>query len=81
LKVTTTNLLPGYLRKNGVPYSEDAVLVEYYDLSREPDGEEWMIVTTKVEDPAYLEDPLILSAQFKKQGDSSGWDPMPCSVK
>ncbi len=32
LKVVTTNLRPGYLRKNGVPYSENAVLTEYWDL-------------------------------------------------
>ena len=31
LKVTTTNLLPGWLRRNGVPYSEDASLTEYFD--------------------------------------------------
>jgi hypothetical protein len=81
LKVTTTHMLPGYLRKNGVPYSGNAVLTEYYDLIHEPDGEQWMIVTSKVEDPVYLEDPLILDAQFKRQSDSSGWDPTPCSVK
>jgi hypothetical protein len=74
-------MLPGYLRKNGVPYSDKAVLTEFYDLIGEPDGDQWMIVTTKVDDPIYLEDPLILSAQFKKQANSSGWDPTPCSVK
>ena len=26
--MTTTNLLPGYIRKNGVPHSEKAVLTE-----------------------------------------------------
>jgi len=81
LKVTTTNMLPAYLRKNGVPYSANAVLTEYYDLSREPDGEEWLFVTTKVEDPVYLDNPLILASQFKKEAGSSGWDPMPCSVQ
>ncbi len=81
LKVTTIHMLPGYLRKNGVPYSDKAVLTEFYDLIGEPDGDQWMIVTTKVDDPIYLEDPLILSAQFRKQANSSGWDPTPCSVK
>ena len=33
LKVVTSHLRPGYLRKNGVPYSADAVLTEYWDLS------------------------------------------------
>jgi hypothetical protein len=31
LKVVTTQRKGGYLRKNGVPYSEDAVLTEYYN--------------------------------------------------
>src|SRR5688572_6197089 len=31
MKVVTTTLRPGYLRKNGVPYSERTVLTEYYD--------------------------------------------------
>ena len=81
LKVTTTHMLPGYLRKNGVPYSENAVLTEYYDLIQEPGGETWMIVTTVVDDPLYLEYPLTLSAEFKKQPNASGWDPTPCSAK
>ena len=34
LRVVTTNLRAGYLRKNGVPYSENAVLTEYWDLSK-----------------------------------------------
>jgi hypothetical protein len=81
LRVTTTHMLPGYLRKNGVPYSENAVLTEYYDMFHEPDGETWMIVTTVVDDPVYLDYPLTLSAEFRKQPDASGWDPTPCSAK
>jgi hypothetical protein len=81
LNVTTTHMLPGYLRKNGVPYSENAVLTETYDMFHEPGGETWMIVTTVVDDPIYLDYPLTLSAEFKKQPDASGWDPTPCSAK
>jgi hypothetical protein len=81
LKITTTHMLPGYLRKNGVPYSGNAILTEYFDPIREPDGEQWLIVTTMVEDPVYLQNPLILSEQFKKQADASGWDPTPCSAR
>ncbi len=36
LKVVTTHLLPGYLRKNGVPYSANTVLTEYYDRIDDP---------------------------------------------
>lgn len=81
LQVTTTNMRPGYLRRNGVPYSAKAKLTEFYDVFREPEGEVWMIVTTVVDDPVYLENPLILTAQFRKQSDASGWDPTPCSAK
>lgn len=31
LKVVTTNLRPGYVRKNGAPYSARAVVTEYYE--------------------------------------------------
>jgi hypothetical protein len=81
LKVITTNMRPGYLRRNGVPYSATAKLTEYFDVFQEPNRETWMIATTVVEDPIYLDNPLILSAQFKKQADASGWDPTPCSTK
>lgn len=81
LKATTTHMLPGYLRKNGVPYSANAMLTEYYDVFQETNGDIWMIVTTTVEDPVYLQNPLILTAQFKRQADASGWEPTPCSAK
>ena len=32
LTVVTTNMRAGYLRKNGVPYSENATLTEYFDV-------------------------------------------------
>jgi len=81
LKATTTHMSPGYLRKNGIPYSANAVLTEYYDVFQEANGDVWMIVTTTVEDPLYLQNPLVLTAQFKKQSDAAGWEPTPCSAK
>jgi len=79
LKVTTSHMLPGYLRKNGVPYSENATVTEYYDVIQEQDGETVLVVTTVLEDPVFLVDPYILSSQYRKQKDSTGWDPTPCS--
>lgn len=79
LKVTTTGLKAGYLRKNGIPYSESASVTEYYSLARLRPGLEVLVVTTVVEDPKYLTQPFIVSSQFKKQADGSGWDPTPCS--
>jgi hypothetical protein len=79
LKVVTTSLRAGYLRKNGVPYSEQAVLTEYFDLAPLPGGGQLLVVTAVVDDARYLRQPFIVSSQFKKQQDSSHWDPTPCS--
>jgi hypothetical protein len=81
LKVVTTHLRPGYLRKNGVPYSGNAVLTEYYHRTVEPNGDSWLIVTTLVEDQQYLAQPFQTSTHFKKQADASGWDPTPCTSR
>jgi hypothetical protein len=80
LRITTTDLLSGYLRKNGVPYGESASLLEYVDLFKEPNGAAIIVWTAVVDDPVNLETPYIISSQFKKQPDGSGWDPSPCSA-
>ena len=77
LKVVTTNMTAGWLRKNGVPYSDQAVMTEYFD--RFSDGvDEWFTVTTIVEDPTYLTQPLVISSNFKKEPDGSKWNPTTC---
>jgi hypothetical protein len=79
LTVITTNMRPGYLRKNGVPYSENARVTEYFDVSPNP-GAPLIVVTTVVEDPLYLTQPFIVSSHFKKEPDGAKWDPTPCSA-
>jgi hypothetical protein len=79
LKVVTTNLRPGYLRKNGVPYSANAVLTEYWDLYKRPNGEEWLTITTEIVDPQYLREPRLITWPFKKEPNGAKWDPSPCS--
>ena len=81
LTVTTTRMRSGYLRKNGVPYGENAVLTEYYNTFKEPNGDQWLIITTIVEDPQHLTQPFSTSTHFKKQADRTGWDPTPCSAR
>jgi hypothetical protein len=81
LKVVTTNMRAGYLRKNGVPYSENAVLTEYFSRMGGPGGEQWLVITSIVEDPQYLNKPFITSSHFKKEPDGSKWDPTPCSTR
>ena len=81
LKVVTTKLKAGYLRKNGVPYSDKTLLTEYYDRTNESNGDSWLVVTTVVDDPTYLNQPFITSTHFKKQADNSGWNPSACSAR
>ena len=79
LKVVTTRLRPGYLQKNGVPYSSNAIVEEYFDTFSDPYTKNtWLVVTTLVTDPQYLIEPLVMHAHFKKIPDASGWDPTPC---
>jgi hypothetical protein len=78
LQVVTKNIRAGYLRKNGVPYSENAAVEEYFDAFTEPNGDSWLVIDTIVTDPTYLTQPYVNSVAFKKQRDASGWDPTPC---
>jgi len=79
LRVVTSNLRAGYLRKNGVPYSERATVTEHFDIAPLADGTRLLLVNTIVEDPVYLTGPYIVSPHFKKEPDGSKWDPTPCS--
>jgi hypothetical protein len=81
LKVVTTRLKPGYYWKNGMPYSGNAVLTEYFRVSQLPDNSSWIRLTQIVEDPEYLTQPYIVNYHFRKLADGSLWKPTPCSVK
>jgi hypothetical protein len=70
----------GYLRRNGVPYSESASLEEYFDTFTEPNGDTWLVVTSIVTDPRYLAQPYTSTVPFKKIPDRQGWDPTPCKA-
>jgi hypothetical protein len=78
LKVVTTNMLPAWLRRNGVPYSDKASITEYFARFSHPDAGDWFVVTTIVDDPTYLLGSFITSSNFKKEPDDSKWDPRPC---
>jgi len=80
-RVTTTQLRAGYVRKNGAPYSANAVLEEYFDSFKEDNGDTWLVVTAIVTDPQYLYQPFITSSHFKKLPDATGWNPTPCEEK
>ena len=81
LKVVTTNLRAGYVRKNGAPHSDKAVITEYFDINTMPNGDQWMTVTTRIEDPVYFSRPSLNTTDFKKLANNAGWNPTPCSAK
>lgn len=80
LKVSTSNLKAGYLRKNGIPYSENAQLLEYYDLIREGNADRLLNVTSIVTDPVYLTRQFIVDSTFRERPDATGWNPSACSA-
>jgi len=82
LKVITTHLAPGYLRPNGVPYSEQATMTEYFHTFTLPGGgETWLVVTTVVDDAVYLTSELVMSTQLKKETDRTNWNPRECDIR
>ena len=81
MKVVTTNLRPGYVRRNGAPYSEKATVTEYFDLNAAPNGDQWLTITTKVDDPLYFSRPYLTSSDFKKLPNATAWNPTPCSAR
>lgn len=80
LKVVTNHLRAGYLRKNGVPFSEDATVTEYFNVLTDDDVT-WLVVTSIVHDPKYLRTEYITSSNFKKESDDSKWQPRPCTAR
>jgi hypothetical protein len=81
MKSVTTQLRPGYLRKNGVPYSASTVFTEYWDLHTEANGDQYLVDTNTVEDPLYLQAPWVTAIHFKKETDGARWDPSPCDAR
>ena len=59
LKVTTTHLKEGWLRRNGVPRSDKATLIEYF--IRHGD---YLTLVTIVKDPVYLTEPFVRTSNW-----------------
>lgn len=81
LKVITTHMKAGYYRKNGVPYSGNARMIEYFDRIADDDGTPYLILTSVVQDPEYLNDTFITSEQFKYEPNGAKWNPQPCKAR
>jgi hypothetical protein len=80
LKVVTAGLRSGYLRKNGVPYSDKTVVTEHFSRFSGPGGE-YLNVMVTVEDPQYLTGPYVRTMQFRREADGSKWKPEACSAR
>ncbi len=80
LKVVTTGHTGGWLRRNGVPYSQNATVTEFFTRISHPEGGDWFVVTTAVEDPQYLGQTFYTSSNFKKEADGAKWKPASCRV-
>ena len=59
LKVTTTHLKEGWIRRNGLPRSEKATVTEFFIRH-----EDYFTLVTIVHDPVYLTEPLIRTAHW-----------------
>jgi len=81
MEAITTDMAPGYLRRNGVPYGTQATLTEYYELVVGGDGTEYLSVIGVLEDPEHLVQPYTISTNFKREPDGSNWDPTDCLVR
>jgi hypothetical protein len=78
LKVVTTHLSAAWLRRNGVPYSDQTTMTEYFDRFATPGADQWLVITTAVTDPKYLNQEFVTSTHFRREPDGSKWDPSAC---
>lgn len=60
LKVTTTHMKMGFIRRNGVPISPYATMTEYWVRH-----DTYLTVITVLEDPVYLEEPFVRDVTFR----------------
>ena len=70
----------GYAQRNGVPYSANAVVTEFFNRTNEPNGDSWLVVTTTIEDPQYLTARWTRSSHFKKLADGAAFIPQSCEA-
>lgn len=80
LKIETSHLSAAWLRSNGAPVSENATVTEYVDLFADPNGNDWVVFTTIVHDPEYLNTDFITSSHYRRDNDRGAWDPRPCGM-
>jgi hypothetical protein len=80
LKVVTTHVLPGYLRKNGIPYGSQMHMLEYWQQYKGPDGGDWLFIATEIDDPQYLQSAYDVTPIFRKEPNGDKFNPTACSM-
>jgi len=80
LRVETSNLRSGYLRKNGVPFSEQAEMTEHFNVLRGTRGDRYLAIQTFVDDPVYLNRHFVRTLLFKSEPNGSKWHPTGCAA-
>ena len=81
LKVVTSRLRAGYLRKNGVPYSANTTVTEYYHRMTAPNGDVWLTVVAEITDPDNLREPFVQSTHFKRLAQNAPFKPEACEAR
>jgi hypothetical protein len=59
LTVTTTHLKEGYIRRNGIPRSDRATVVQHFIRH-----DKWLTIVEVINDPVYLTEPFIRSTDL-----------------
>jgi hypothetical protein len=81
LRVDTTNLRAGYLQKNGVPFSAETFMTEYFNVLETGDGTEYLIVQIFVDDPVFLAAHWVRTVTFRRAAaDEKSWNPTRCTA-
>ena len=56
-------------------------LTEYFARFKAPNGDEWLMVTTIVDDPSYLKQRFVTSSHFRREPQGGKWNPKPCGAR
>ena len=81
LKVLTSRLRAGYLRKNGVPYGPNTTMTEFYHRMTAPNGDVWITVVAEISDPDNLREPFVQSTHFKRLAPNATFKPEACEAR
>lgn len=77
-EIFAIELLPGYLRRNGRPYSDSTEITEYHN-THSAYGQEGFTMTTIMHDPVYLAGDFVTSTTFPRLDDRSEWNATRCN--